>query len=53
MVSSGKTCPAPVDPEGFMVRTALSLGIYLGESHYHPHTSNYPYTPLASTITNE
>ncbi|WP_324281507.1 ATP-dependent 6-phosphofructokinase [Cyanobacterium aponinum UTEX 3221] len=48
-----KTCPAPVDPEGFMVRTALSLGIYLGESHYHPHTSNYPYTPLASTITNE
>ncbi|PHV64017.1 ATP-dependent 6-phosphofructokinase [Cyanobacterium aponinum] len=48
-----KTCPAPVDPEDFMVRTALSLGIYLGESHYHPHTSNYPYTPLASTITNE
>ncbi|WP_330203790.1 ATP-dependent 6-phosphofructokinase [Cyanobacterium sp. Dongsha4] len=48
-----KTCPSPVDPEGFMVRTALSLGIYLGESHYHPHTSNYPYTPLASTITNE
>lgn len=48
-----KTCPAPVDPEGFMVRTALSLGIYLGESHYHPHTSNYPYTSLASTITNE
>lgn len=34
------TCPAPVDPEGFMVRTALSLGIYLGESHYHPHTIN-------------
>lgn len=32
-----KTCPSPVDPEGFMVRTALSLGIYLGESHYHPH----------------
>lgn len=31
-----KTCPSPVDPEGFMVRTALSLGIYLGESHYHP-----------------
>ncbi|BAQ62668.1 6-phosphofructokinase [Geminocystis sp. NIES-3708] len=30
------TCPAPVDPEGFMVRTALSLGIYLGESHFHP-----------------
>ncbi|WP_017293656.1 ATP-dependent 6-phosphofructokinase [Geminocystis herdmanii] len=35
-----KTCPAPVDPEGFMVRTALSLGIYLGESHYHPHAIN-------------
>lgn len=35
-----KTCPSPVDPEGFMVRTALSLGIYLGESHYHPHTLN-------------
>jgi ATP-dependent phosphofructokinase / diphosphate-dependent phosphofructokinase len=30
------TCPAPVDPEGFMVRTALSLGIYIGESHFHP-----------------
>lgn len=32
-----KVCPSPVDPEGFMVRTALSLGIYLGElSHdYH------------------
>ncbi len=28
-----KTCPSPVDPEGFMVRTALSLGIYLGELH--------------------
>lgn len=28
------TCPAPVDPEGFMVRTALSLGIYLGELPY-------------------
>ena len=32
------TCPSPVDPEGFMVRTALSLGIYLGESHFHPNT---------------
>jgi 6-phosphofructokinase 1 len=32
------TCPAPVDPEGFMVRTALSLSIYLGETHFHPHT---------------
>jgi 6-phosphofructokinase 1 len=30
-----KTCPSPVDPEGFMVRTALSLGIYIGESHFH------------------
>lgn len=30
------TCPAPIDPEGFMVRTALSLGIYIGESHFHP-----------------
>jgi 6-phosphofructokinase 1 len=29
------TCPSPVDKEGFMVKTALSLGIYLGElSHY-------------------
>lgn len=36
------TCPSPVDPEGFMVRTALSLGIYLGESHYHPHAFNFP-----------
>lgn len=26
-----KRCPAPVDPEGFMVKTALSLGIYLGD----------------------
>lgn len=32
------SCPAPVDPEGFMVMTALSLGIYLGESHHHPKT---------------
>ncbi len=23
-------CPAPLDPDGFMVRTALSLGIFLG-----------------------
>ena len=23
-----------------MVRTALSLGIYLGESHQHPHTAS-------------
>lgn len=30
-----KTCPSPVDPEGFMVRTAISLGIYIGESHFH------------------
>jgi 6-phosphofructokinase 1 len=30
------TCPSPVDPEGFMVMTALSLGIYLGElTHNH------------------
>jgi len=28
------TCPSPVDPEGFMVRTASSLGIYLGESNH-------------------
>ncbi|MBL1211447.1 MAG: 6-phosphofructokinase [Geminocystis sp. GBBB08] len=31
-----QTCPSPVDPEGFMVRTALSLGIYIGESHFYP-----------------
>lgn len=24
-------CPAPVDPDGFMVKTAKSLGIYLGQ----------------------
>jgi len=30
------TCPAPVDPEGFMVMTALSLGIYLGEFEAQP-----------------
>ncbi len=47
-----KTCPSPVDPEGFMVRTALSLGIYLGETNFHPHTSSYPHTPLASPIGN-
>lgn len=35
-----KTCPSPVDPEGFMVRTALSLGIYVGESHVHPENFN-------------
>ena len=46
------TCPSPVDPEGFMVRTALSLGIYLGESNFHPHTSSYPHTRLASPISN-
>ena len=34
------SCPSPVDAEGFMVRTALSLGIYLGESHQHPHTGS-------------
>ena len=34
------SCPSPVDAEGFMVRTALSLGIYLGESHIHPHTTS-------------
>ena len=34
------SCPSPVDAEGFMVRTALSLGIYLGESHKHPHTAS-------------
>ncbi len=34
------TCPSPVDPEGFMVRTALSLGTYLGEAHFHPHTTS-------------
>lgn len=47
------TCPSPVDPEGFMVRTALSLGIYLGETHYHPQTSSYPHTPLASPLSKE
>jgi 6-phosphofructokinase 1 len=35
------TCPAPVDPEGYMVKTALSLGIYLGESHHHPKTVSF------------
>lgn len=30
------TCPSPVDPEGFMVMTALSLGIYLGELPHNP-----------------
>lgn len=34
------SCPSPVDPEGFMVRTALSLGIYVGESHFHPDNLN-------------
>lgn len=48
-----KTCPSPVDPEGFMVRTALSLGIYLGDSHLSA-TMNfgkenfcYPQAPLS------
>jgi 6-phosphofructokinase 1 len=27
-----KRCAFPVDPNGFMVKTARSLGIYLGES---------------------
>lgn len=31
-------CPSPVDPEGFMVKTALSLGIYLGENRTPPKT---------------
>lgn len=33
------TCPSPVDPEGFMVRTGLSLGIYLGKLNNHSQTS--------------
>ena len=43
------TCPSPVDAEGFMVRTALSLGIYLGESHHHPHTSAFFWSPSSCT----
>ena len=31
------TCPSAVDKEGFMVKTALSLGIYLGELSNHHH----------------
>ena len=31
------TCPSAVDKEGFMVKTALSLGIYLGELSHHHH----------------
>ncbi|HIK27322.1 MAG: 6-phosphofructokinase [Oscillatoriaceae bacterium SKW80] len=27
-----KRCPSPVDPNGFMVQTARSLGIYVGDS---------------------
>ena len=44
------TCPAPIDPQGFMVRTALSLGIYLGDSHHHPHTSPLILSPRHATI---
>jgi 6-phosphofructokinase 1 len=33
-------CPAPLDPDGFMVRTALSLGIFLGGLE--PHQRLFP-----------
>ncbi len=46
------TCPSPIDAEGFMVRTALSLGIYLGESHHHPHTSPSLPSPINELIEN-
>ncbi len=44
------TCPSPVDAEGFMVRTGLSLGIYLGNLHHHYQEFQVPEHPKMAII---